>query len=294
MGSTTTAVPGESGLGYMAQSALWFAVMGLLVKLAGATLPTMEIVFVRGCIVLALSIIAVARARVSPFGLQPRLLLLRGFVGSCALICFYAAVVHLPLAEATVVHQTAPLWTAVLAAWLLHERLEARVLWSIGLCFVGVLMIARPGWLFGAELAPDYPWLYAFVALLGALLSAVAYVTVRLLGRTEHPLVVVFYFPLVTVPLTAPFAIPVWVWPGVAGWLQLLGIGASTMIAQVALTKGLAREAAGRATAVGYLQVALATLFGALVFGVWPDAWSWAGMLLILGSLLVSMKTRGR
>ncbi|HEX5050494.1 MAG TPA: DMT family transporter [Planctomycetota bacterium] len=288
-----TAGRSASGLGHMAHSALWFAVMGLLVKLAGETLPTMQIVFVRGCIVLALSALSLLRAGLSPLGSRPHLLLLRGFVGSCALICFYAAVVHLPLAEATVIHQTAPLWTAVLAAWLLRERLEARVLWSSGACFAGVLMIARPGWLFGGEVAPDHPWLYAFVALLGSVLSALAYVTVRHLGRTENPLVVVFYFPVVTVPLTAPFAIPVWLWPDAAGWLLLLGIGASTLIAQVALTKGLAREAAGRATAVGYLQVALATLFGAVVFGVWPDPWSWIGMLLILGSLLGSLQRRG-
>ena len=283
----TTAANAGSGLGYMALSALWFAVMSLLVKLAGESLPTMQIVFVRGCVTLLLGAFVVWHAGVSPFGTHPRLLLLRGLVGSCALICFYAAVVHLPLAEATVIHQTAPLFTAVFAAWLLHERLEGRVLASIAACFCGVMMISRPQWLFGTGVpAAEHAWLYAFVALLGSVLSALAYVTVRKLGRTENPLVVVLYFPLVTVPLSAPLAIPIWVWPDATGWLLLIGIGVSTQIAQVALTKGLAREAAGRASAMGYLQVAVATVFGAAFFGTWPDAWSTAGMLLILGSLL--------
>jgi drug/metabolite transporter (DMT)-like permease len=74
----------------------------------------------------------------------------------------------------------------------------------------------------------------------------------------------------------------------------LLGIGLASQIAQVSMTKGLAREAAGRATAIGYLQVAFATLFGALVFGVWPDAWSWGGMVLILLSLLLSTVAQRR
>ena len=287
------AAPTGSGLGYMAQSALWFAVMSLLVKLASATMPTMQIVFGRGCVTLVLSLLVLWRARLRPFGTRPGLLLLRGLIGSCALVCFYAAVVHLPLAEATVIHQTAPLFTAVLAALLLDERLDARVLVAIALCLAGVLMIARPDWLFGGPAvapAAPFPWVYAFVALLGSLLSAFAYVTVRRLGRTENPLVVVFYFPLVTVPLTAPFAIPQWIWPDATGWLLLLGIGVSTQIAQVALTNGLAREPAGRATTVGYLQVAFAAVFGALVFGSWPDAWSLAGMALILGSLLGSTR----
>lgn len=290
----------DSGVGYMVQAALWFAVMGLFVKLASRTLPTMQIVFARGAITLAIASLVLWRARLSPFGSRSRLLLLRGLVGSSALICFYAAVVHLPLAEATVIHQTAPLFTAVFAAWFLRERLTARVVWSLLGAFVGVVTIARPGWLFGAADATiaaanqatvgPGAWTFAFVALLGAILSAVAYVTVRQLGRTDHPLVVVFYLPLVTLPVSAPFALPVWVWPDAVGWAWLVGIGVSTQVAQVALTKGLARETAGRATAVGYLQVAFATLFGALVFGAWPDGWSWAGMVCIVGSLVLAAR----
>ncbi|HEU4420530.1 MAG TPA: DMT family transporter [Planctomycetota bacterium] len=277
----------ESGIGYMAQSAFWFAVMSTLVKLASAQMPTMQIVFLRGCITLVLAGLVLWRAGLKPLGTRPRLLVVRGLIGSGALVCFYAAVVHMPLAEATVIHQTAPLFTALLAALVLHERLQLRVLLSIGTCLIGVLMIARPATLFGGAVS-GFDWVYALVALLGALLSALAYVTVRRLGQTENPLVVVFYFPLMTVPLTAPFALPIWVWPDATGWLLLLGIGIATQLAQVAMTKGLAREAAGRATAIGYLQVGFATLFGAIVFGVWPDAWSWGGMLVILLSLFAS------
>lgn len=275
----------RSGVVHMVHAALWFAVMSTLVKLASERLPTMQIVFARGFVTLGLAAASLVHARKSPFGGRSGLLFLRGLIGSCALVCFYVAVVHLPLAEATVVHQTAPLWTALLAAWLLHERLRPRIVVALLGAFAGVLMIARPSWLFGGGPAAPLPWEFAFVALLGAMLSAIAYVTVRRLGRTEDPLVVVFWFPLVTVPMTAPFALPQWTWPTWQEWLLLLGIGTSTQIAQVELTRGLAKEAAGRATAVGYLQVAFATLFGAVVFGALPDAWSWAGMATIVVSL---------
>lgn len=290
----------RSGLVYMVHAALWFAVMSTLVKLASDRLPTMQIVFARGLVTLVLATATLWHAGTSPFGGSTPLLFLRGLIGSCALTCFYAAVVHLPLAEATVIHQTAPLFTALLAAWWLHERLQPRIVVALLLAFLGVVTIARPEWLFApthvaAALATtprEGPgtWWFAFVALLGAMLSAIAYVTVRKLGRTENPLVVVFWFPLITVPLTAPFAWPVWIAPTSTEWLLLLGIGTSTQIAQVALTKGLAREAAGRATAVGYLQVAFATLFGALVFGVWPDPWSWAGMATIVLGLVAATR----
>lgn len=293
-GPATAPAQRESGLGYMVQSAFWFAVMGLLVKLASAHVPVMQIVLVRGVVTLLLASAVLWRTGLSPLGGDVRLLLLRGFTGSIALICFFAAVAHLPLAEATVIHQTAPLWTLLLAAWLLHERIHGRVLAAMAGAFTGVLMIARPEWLFGEALAAPAPdhWLFAFVALLGAVLSAFAYVTVRRLGRSESPLVVVFWLPLVTVPVAAPFALSVWVWPEPATWGLLLAIGVVTQIAQVALTKGLAREAAGKASAVGYLQVAFATLFGAVVLRVSPDAWGWAGMAAIVCSLLLCTARR--
>jgi drug/metabolite transporter (DMT)-like permease len=293
--SSPAAAPLGGGVGYMVQAAFWFAVMAMLVKLAGERLPVLEVVFVRGCVTLAIGALALRRARLSPFHKAPGLLLLRGLVGSLALMCFYAAVVELPLAEATVIHQTAPVFTAVFAALWLGERIEARVLLGIVGALAGVVLIAQPDVLFGAPTIArtnPVPWLWALVALAGALLSAIAYVTVRRLGRSENPLVVVFYFPLVTVPLTAPLALPQWVWPEPTGWLLLLGVGTTTQIAQIALTKGLAREPAGRATAVGYLQAAFATLLGAVVFGAWPTPSSWTGMALIVASLLLATRRR--
>ena len=276
---------GNGGVGDMVRAAFWFAVMGLLVKLAGETMPPMQIVFARGAITLALATWMLRRAGLSPRGNRPGLLLTRGLVGSAALVTYYFALVGLPLAEATVLQQTAPLWTAVFAAFALRERLTLRVAGALLLAFGGVLLIAQPSWLFGGAGDDRVSLGFASVGLLSAVLSAVAYVTVRQLGRSEEPLVVVWYLPVVTLPVAAPFALLHWVWPDLRGWALLLGIGIVTQFAQLALTRGLARQEAGRATAVGFLQVAFAAMFGALVFGAWPTPRSWGGMALIVTSL---------
>ncbi len=283
--AATASDGGARGVADMALAAFWFAVMGLFVKLAGESLPAMQIVFGRGAITLALATWMLRRAGLSPRGNQPRLLLLRGLVGSAALVSYYFALVGLPLAEATVLQQTAPLWTAVFAAFALRERITGRVVAAIALAFAGVLLIAQPAWLVGGAAAVDVPLGYALIGLLSAVLSAIAYVTVRRLGRSEDPLVVVWYLPVVTLPISAPFALSQWVWPDARGWALLVGIGVVTQLAQLALTRGLARQAAGRATAIGYLQVAFATLFGAVCFGAWPSAERWGGMALIVTSL---------
>ncbi len=268
----------------MALGAFWFSVMSLLVKLAGQRLPSIEIVLVRAALTLVLSIAMLRRARIPVWGTQKRLLALRGLLGFVALTAFYFSVIHLPLAEATVIQYTNPVFAAILAAWLLRERFGALEASCIGLGLLGVVLVAQPATLFGgsASLEPRY----VAIALLGAIFSAAAYVSVRRLGRTEHPLVVVFYFPLVTVPLALPFAVAGWIWPTGVEWLLLLGIGVSTQMGQVWITRGLQLEAAGRATAVGYLQIVFAVVFGAVVFREIPGPGAVMGTVLVVGSTL--------
>jgi drug/metabolite transporter (DMT)-like permease len=273
------------GLRYMAASAFCFSVMSVLVRVAGRHLPSQEIVLVRGVITLVLSWVALRRAGLPMWGTKKGLLILRGTAGFLALSCYYYAVTHLPLADATVLHFTNPVMTVLLASVVLGEKLRGRELALTALCLAGVVLVARPPFLFGAAAAP-FPPLAVAIALCGALGSAVAYVTVRAIGQSENPLVVVFYFPLVTVPATLPFVIGNLVWPHAIDWLLLVGIGISTQLGQLYLTRGLQLEPAGRATAVGYLQVALAYVFGIVLFAEHPSLWSTAGAVLVLAGIV--------
>ena len=278
----------------MAYGAFWFSVMSLLVKLAGQRMPAMQVVLVRGVFTLALSAALLARARTAPFGTHHGLLALRGALGTIALSAFYFSLVHLPLAEASVIQYTNPVFTALLAAVLLGERLGRREVLCVLASLAGVVVIARPGALFGgaAEIEPAH----AAIALLGAVCSAGAYVLIRKIGRREPPLVVVFWLPLLTVPMTAPFALRDWVPPTPLEWLALVGIGVTTQVAQLHMTRGLQLESAARATAVGYLQVVFAAAWGVLVFGEIPDGWTALGAAVIVASTvaLASSRTGGR
>ena len=278
------------GIRYMVLGAFWFSVMSLGVKVAGQRLPSIEIVFVRGVITLALSYWLVRRARLQLPGQRPGMLVVRGLFGSLALTCFYFSLVHLPLADATVIQYTNPIFTAVLAAWILGERMPASAVVFVATSLVGVLLVARPSFLGGGSATIDP--VHVAIALLGALSSASAYVMVRRLRGIDHPLVIVLYFPLVTVPLTLPFVIAGWTWPTPWEWVVLMGIGASTQAGQVYMTRGLQLETAGRATSIGYLQIVFAAIWGLLVFGERPDLWSFIGAGVIIVSTVMLARTR--
>ena len=129
------------------------------------------------------------------------------------------------------------------------------------------------------------------IAVSGAILSAGAYTAVRALRTTERPLVILFYFPLMSIPWAIPLVAPVAVWPTPVEWLLLLGVGVTTQIAQIFLTYGLYVLPAGTAMAVSYLQILFATMWGILVFDEIPDGWAIAGgVLVMLATLTIAMR----
>jgi drug/metabolite transporter (DMT)-like permease len=275
------------GASYMVASALGFSVMSVLVKLASEDLPTGELVLARSVVTLVVSAIMVMRADLRPWGNQRGRLIARGILGFGGLTCYYASLAHLPLADATTIQNTTPLVTAVLAWWILREPIGWSTALAIALGIGGVLLIVQPS---GMALDP-IGLSFAFGA---ALCSAIAYVTVRQLAQTESPLVIVFYFPLVSTPLAIPWAVADWVWPTAQGWLLLVAIGLTTQIGQVFLTLGLSIERAGRATSMGYIQVVFAMAWQTWLFDAPPPIASIAGAaLIVFGTLAVSQRSAG-
>ncbi len=266
----------------MVGAAFFFSLMSVLVKAVGRTVPSQEIVLIRGVVTVALSLMALRLAGVSPWGHRRGLLVVRGLLGFAALSAFFYALTHLPLADATVIQYTNPVFTSVIAALVLAEPIHRREAGSLLASLAGVVIMARPGFLFGGTSGLDP--LAVGIALAGAILSAGAYVTVRRLGATEHPLVIVHYFALVTTVGAIPPAAPNLVMPSPLAWLGLVGVGITTHIAQVLVTRGLTLERAGRAMTIAYVQIVFAAIWGVLLFQERPDAWTVVGALLIIGS----------
>ena len=239
------------GLRYAAAGALSFSIMSAFAKLAGERIPTQEIVLFRAVLTTFLTLHALKRIGQSPWGRERGLLLLRGIFGYAALSCFLWAVVRLPLAETTVLHFTNPVFTAFLAAVFLGEMLGRKEVFLALFALGGVVVVARPGFIFG-DLTGLEP-LPVLVAVCGAILSAAAYTTARRLTRTNHPLVIVLSFAVVSLVASFPASVPVFVLPHGWDWLLLLGVGIATQGGQVFVTKALQGEKAGRVMAVGYL-----------------------------------------
>ncbi|MFN0099820.1 MAG: DMT family transporter [Gemmatimonadaceae bacterium] len=283
----TSVLPALSpGIRAMALGAFWFSIMGLLVRLAGERLPTIQVIVLRCAITLVLSYAACRQAGIrNVFGDNRRLLLLRGTLGGLGLLFFFHSLVRNPLAEANLLQYTNPIFAIIIAGVWLKEQVGRAELLSLAVCIGGVVLITRPAVIFGVH-DGALPALNVVIGVTGAMFSGAAYAVVRRIGHSEHPTVVVFYLPLMGLLLSLPLSIGQWEAPTGTEWLLLLGTGITTQAAQTYMTRGLRLETAARATTTGYLQIVFAATWGALVLGEWPPAWTIAGAALIVGSAL--------
>ncbi|NBW62477.1 MAG: hypothetical protein EBR33_04600 [Synechococcaceae bacterium WB4_1_0192] len=247
---------------WMLSSALSFSLMSVFVKAVGERIPVAEVVLARSLVSLVLSVLMLRQAGLSPWGNRRWLLVLRGAIGTGALLCVFAALEQLPLAPATVLQYLQPTITALLAWLLLKERLGGRIILAALLGWLAVVLLSSPaelsgllgplaGTLLGHSSMP-LPLTGVLLALGGAVLSACAYVSVRALGRSEHPLVIVFYFPLVGLVLTLPAVIAEPVLPSMREALALVGVGLFTQLGQIG--RSLATVQLRPVEVAGYLR----------------------------------------
>ncbi|EIZ1359896.1 DMT family transporter [Vibrio vulnificus] len=274
------------GVRYMILSALGFALMSASVKYVSVHgIPLFEIVAARALVSLIISYLDVKRKGISVWGNNKRWLFARGAVGTLALMCVYYAVTALPLAEATILQYVHPVFTALLAVLFLKERVQPATLACIVLCLLGVFTMVYPS--FDASGASELPMLSVGIALLGAFGSSIAYVIVRKLSRTEDSSVIIFYFPLVALPVSAMLIGDDFVVPDVALILVLILVGIFTQIGQFGLTKAMQTQTAGNASAYSYVQIVFSALLGVVLFNEVPSIWTLlGGSLIVIGALI--------
>lgn len=208
----------------------------------------------------------------------------RGAFGFASFVLFVVALAQMKMGDAFALAYTTPFWSLAIAAVVFGERFGAGRVAATALGFAGVLLVVKP--------AGDFN-VYALVALASAALTSAAMMMVKRLSATEPPDRIAFWFILAGLPLGAPLAALDWTPPGVAAAALLAALGGLTWVGQRFLSRGYAIGRFSKMAPLVFVQVALATLFGLVVFGEVPDEMALAGMTLIAaGTFLVVRPSR--
>lgn len=267
-------------------SALGFALMAACVKeVSGLGIPVLEIVAARAIVSGIISYADIKRKKISLWGHNKTLLIARGTVGSFALMFVYYAVTTLPLAEATVLQYLHPVFTAVLAVFFLKETIQRSTITCIAISLLGLFIIIQPN--LQLDSIVHYPWISIGSAVMGALGSAIAYVIIKKLTKTDDSSVIIFYFPLIAFPISMIMLGSDFVMPSLAATGLLILVGIFTQVGQVGLTKALHSADANKATAYAYVQVLFSVFIGWAYFSEVPMATTiMGGGLIMVGALI--------
>jgi drug/metabolite transporter (DMT)-like permease len=270
----------------MVTSAFLFALMSVGVKVSARSLPNIEVVFFRNAVGLLALI-----PWVVPLGWRGlatrnfREHLIRGVAGLGAMYCFFYAIGHLRLADAVLLNYSIPLFMPMVEHVWLGEPFSRRLWWPIGLGFVGIVFILKPGMgLFQPA---------ALVGVASALFASVAQVGIRRLTRTEPIVRIVFYFSVLSTSLSAlpvPFA---WKPPQGRVWIAVLALGVCATLAQLMLTRAYAHAPAAQVGPFVYTAVVFAAALDWGIWGVLPDRLAVLGALLVGASGIAALRITG-
>jgi drug/metabolite transporter (DMT)-like permease len=275
----------------MAGSALLFALMGVLVKLAAQRYGTGEIVFYRGLFGAVVVAFLVALRGGSLATTRAGAHFWRSACGVVALMLWFFAISGLPLATAMTLNYMSSVWMALFlvggAVFLGAARVQPALVVAVLVGFAGVALVLQPS-------ADVHSLRHALAGLFSGVIAALAYLQVAALVRSGEPEPrVVFYFALGGVLVGGAFmavqGASAHTWTG--AW-QLLGIGALATTAQLMMTRAYTLGHALANAALHYLGIVFALLFGVLWFGELLHRWALLGIALIIAAGLVATRAR--
>jgi drug/metabolite transporter (DMT)-like permease len=265
----------------MLLATLFFSLMSLEIKFL-PRIPVLEIVFFRAAITLALCLVILKQKRLSPWGTNRRLLLMRGCFGTLAMIGYFTALTNLPISTASTLQKLSPVFTVLIAAFLFAEKVGYQRWTGYFLAFSGVIMVKG--------LDPGTEWRYVLLGVCAAFSAACAYTCIARLKETEDPQVIMFYFPLVTLPLVSVPCLYGWVTPTPDELALLVSIGVTVQTAQFFMTRSYQSGATSQVSIITYLGIPLALLFDGAILGHLPTPGSIAGMGVVVCGVLLTLQ----
>jgi drug/metabolite transporter (DMT)-like permease len=258
-----------------------FTISAAAVKLLAGAVPLAQLVLFRNLFALPILLLllpgaggfAVMRPR------RPWMHLTRTAGGLAGMFGAFAGYTWLPLATASVLGFTMPLFLTALSVLVLRERVGWRRWTAVVVGFLGVVLVARPG---GGEALPIGPVL---AVLAGGLGWAVAMISIRKMGEAgEHGVSIVLWFAIASAVISGIATIPVWVTPTAWEWFLLVVIGVVSAGAQLLMTEGYRRGETTLLAPFEYSALLWTMLLGALVWGEWPEPVALLGFAVLVGA----------
>ena len=265
---------------FMVISALAFACMNLTVKYLSG-INSYQIVFFRSVSSLFFTFGFLIKNKIPIIGNNQKLLILRGLVGATSMTLFFISIKYLSVGTAVSLRYIAPIFAAIFAIIFLKEKIRPLQWLFFLMAFSGVIILKG----FDRHMST-----YGLIlVLIASVFSGLVYIIISKIGKSEHPIVIVNYFMVVATIVGGLLSIGNWVNPVGIEWVLLLSLGVFGFYGQVYMTKAFQSAATGQVAPLKYIEVVFTVIFGLLWFGEVYTVWSFLGIFMIIGGLVLNV-----
>ena len=269
------------GIACLVLSAFCFALMGMLVHLAG-DLPSMQKSFFRNLVAALSAVVLLLRAG-EPFRIRRENLpyfLMRSIFGTMGVLCNFYAVDHLVLSDASMLNKMSPFFVIIFSFLLLKEKMSPAQALAVAGAFIGSLFVIKPTFT-NMALVPS------LIGLCGGICAGIAYAMVRILGqRDQKGSSVVIFFSGFSCVVTLPYLLLDFHPMSGLQILTLLGAGLAAAGGQFGITAAYYHAPAKEISIYDYSQIIFSTILGFFLFGQVPDRYSVLGYVIICAMAL--------
>ncbi|WP_232782612.1 MULTISPECIES: DMT family transporter [Olleya] len=262
---------------FMVVSALAFALMNLLVKYLNG-FGVYQIVFFRAIGTLAFTTPLILKNKIPYFGNKKQLMIIRAIVGVISLTCFFQSLNYIAVGTAVSLRYTAPIFAAILAVFLLKEKIKLLQWFLFALAFSGVLIIKGFG--------QDINTLGLVLIFVSAFSNGLVFVLIRKIGKDESPLVIINYFMLTALIFGGVMSIGDWKTPNQIEWLILLSLGVFGYVGQLYMTKAFQTGKTSVVAPFKYVEVIFTIIVSTFWFLESYSAMVLLGIAIIIAALI--------
>ena len=272
-----TLPPQNQAIAYTLMSIFFFTFMGIFIRKSSENIHIMEVIFFRNLLACLIIIPVMCSSGLASFKMnRPGLFVWRAVFVSIGMFAGFFAITLIPLAQATAISFTTPIFITILAFFLFGEVLKIRRVAAIFIGFIGMLIIVQPT-AGGISLG-------VILAFIGAFFHSINSLIVKQLTAKESANAIVVWMVIMLVPISIVPAIFVWEWPSALTWLYLWCLAFCGTLGHSFFTRAYSLADITSLQPFEFIKLPMTAFLAWIIFSELPGYWTWLGGMIIFFS----------
>lgn len=267
----------NKAIAYTLISIFFFSFMGIFIRKSSENIHIMEVIFFRNLLACLIIIPVMCSSGLASFKMnRPGLFVWRAIFVSIGMFSGFSAITLIPLAQATAISFTTPIFVTILAVFLLGEVIKFRRVAAIFVGFIGMLIIVQPG--------VGSISLGIILAFISAFFHSINLLIVKKLTANESANAIVVWMVIMLVPISFVPAIFVWEWPSALTWLYLWCLAFCGTVGHSFFTRAYSLADITSLQPFQFIKLPMIAFLAWVIFSELPLYWTWLGGLIIFSS----------